>query len=129
MSRDTDHETDHVTGTEPGSGKYDLIGRLHARRFREDLRQEAERDARKIADHLKRTYGATVYCIGSVAEKDRPFRSGSDIDLVVKGLPRNRYFAILAEVSEMSEFDVDLIPYEDANELAIEMVKTVGIEL
>ncbi|TVR64875.1 MAG: DNA polymerase subunit beta [Spirochaetaceae bacterium] len=125
MSRDTEHKTDDDTG----AGKYDPVGRLRARRFREDLRQDAERDARKIADHLKQTYGATVYCIGSVAEKDRPFSSRSDIDLVVKGLPRNRYFAILAEISDMSEFGVDLIPYEDANELAIEMVKTVGIEL
>ena len=41
----------------------------------------------------------------------------SDIDFVVKGLPKERYFYILAEIRDITGFAIDIIPYEDANEL------------
>lgn len=86
-------------------------------------------DARRIADHLKRTYGARVFGIGSLFESARPFTPRSDIDLVVQGLPKARYFEELARVSEMTRFAIDLIPYEDANDLVRDIVAEAGVEL
>lgn len=41
--------------------------------------------------------------------------TGTDIDLIVKGLEDERYFEILADISRISHpFHVDLIPFEKA---------------
>jgi predicted nucleotidyltransferase len=79
-------------------------------------RQKALADARAIADHLKREYGAEVYGVGSLFVAGRNFTERSDIDLVVKGLPVGRFFSILVKLDDMSSFKLDLIPFEDANE-------------
>ncbi len=75
--------------------------------------------ARQIAQQLVDRYDASqVYLIGSLVEKESVHET-SDIDLVVRGLAADQYFAALAECYRMlsGEFHLDLIPYEDANEL------------
>jgi predicted nucleotidyltransferase len=108
---------------------YKLKEHLHRQLFREDLRAKAKADVIKIAEYLKTRYAAEVFGIGSVFEEDRPYGPRSDIDLVVKGLPESRYFHILGEVSDMTNFHVDLIPYESANELIIEQTELEGRKL
>ena len=88
--------------------------------------EKALDDAAKIARYLRERYGCREIClIGSVLEKDR-FSEKSDIDMVVKGLPKDRYFYILAEIRDISDFAIDIIPYEDANELIRDTVKKKG---
>ena len=61
--------------------------------------------------HVKR-----IVLIGSCLNKDR-FRFHSDIDLCVKGLEGSLYFQALGELLiSAGEFNVDLIPMEDATE-------------
>lgn len=57
-----------------------------------------------------------VVLIGSCLNKDS-FHFHSDIDLCVKGLEGSLYFKALGELLiRAGEFDVDLIPIEDATE-------------
>ncbi|HAS16867.1 MAG: hypothetical protein A2Z60_02160 [Nitrospirae bacterium RIFCSPLOWO2_02_42_7] len=96
---------------------------------RQVLFKKALDDAAKIANYLRERYGCEeIYLIGSILEKER-FSEKSDIDLVVRGLPKERYFHILAEIRDITDFSTDIIPYEDANELIIETVKKEGKRL
>ena len=104
----------------------DLIAHLGRTRFSLGDAAGARRDAESIARFLKERYGAEVWGIGSLFEEFRPFRKDSDIDLVAKGIPADRYFEILAEVEDQTSFSVDLIPWEEANDLIREIVFTSG---
>jgi hypothetical protein len=80
-------------------------------------RQKALADARTIADHLKREYGAEVYGVGSLFVPGRNFTEHSDIDLVVKGLPAGRFFSILAKLDDMTLDLADIRPAVFSKEL------------
>ena len=88
--------------------------------------KRAEDDAVKIADYLKNEYNAVVYGVGSLFLPVREFSEESDIDLVVKGLPSSRFLSILNEVNEMSSFEIELIPWEDANEYLRDQAEKEG---
>jgi len=92
-------------------------------------KQEALADAHRIARVLREKYDCTrVVGIGSTFnEKD--FTEHSDIDLVVFGLPKGRYFAILSKISDLTPFEVDLIPAENARPLTRQLVEDEGVEL
>ena len=93
------------------------------------LSDMAVNDAKKIASFLKKNYRCgDVYLIGSLLDRGR-FSAGSDIDLVVKGLPKQKYFSMLAEIRDMTRFSVDVIPYEDANRLMQETVEKEGMRI
>ena len=77
----------------------------------------ARADAERIAAHLRDRYQAEVIGIGSLFDPARPFLERSDIDLVVSGLPKGKYFAALSEAADLTRFHLDLIPIEDANDL------------
>ena len=107
----------------------DLIAHLARTRFAPGDVSSARRDAENIARFLKDRYGAEVWGIGSLFEELHPFRKGSDIDLVVRGLPTDTFFEILAEVENQTEVPVDLIPWEEANNLVREIVRVSGVRL
>ena len=91
------------------------------------LSEMAMGDAKKIAHFLRENYRCgDVYLIGSLLDRER-FSASSDIDLVVKGLPKQKYFSMLAEIRDITQFSVDVIPYEDANKLMREVVEKEGI--
>ena len=102
---------------------------LAARRNDTARKKQALKDASAVARFLHENYGAEVYGIGSLFERSRSFSKRSDIDLVVKGLPKDRFFSILAEVGELTRFQIDIVPYEDANELVRETVQERGVLL
>lgn len=55
-----------------------------------------------------------IILIGSFAEAGR-FGFHSDIDLCVEGLPDSLYFKAVGELLlEAGDFDVDIVPFEDA---------------
>ena len=96
--------------------RYALIKHLDSQLPRRGDIEKAKNDAGKIAEYLKNTYDAEkVYGVGSLFLPEREFTEKSDIDLVVKGLPSSRFFSIINEVNEMSNFEIELIPWEDAN--------------
>jgi len=99
--------------------KYDkYIKAWHDRRIQsaievKQLAQTAEIVAEKCADILLHDFGAQkVFLFGSLAIGY--FRKKSDIDLVVKGLAKKKYFKALCKITEAAkDFDIDLIPFED----------------
>jgi uncharacterized protein len=79
-------------------------------------RKAAEALLPRLVEHLSTRYGVRrVTLVGSFARGD----SGpeSDIDLVVEGLPPDALFKAGAELERIAgDWDVDLIPYEDATD-------------
>lgn len=92
-------------------------------------KQEAFADAQRLARVLREKYGCTrvVGIDSTFNEKD--FTEHSDIDVVVFGLPKGKYFAILSEISDLTSFAVDLIPVENARPLTRQLVEEEGFEL
>lgn len=89
----------------------------------------ARNDAHRIAEFLTEYYGCReIYLIGS-ALSEEDFNAQSDIDLVVKGLPADKYFEALTKIRDLTEYEFDLIPYEDANALLKKRVAEEGILL
>lgn len=106
-----------------------LLAHLRRTRFAPGDRAQAQADARAIADHLERQYGARVVGIGSAFAESRPFRRTSDIDLVVEGLPAREFYRACAQASEMTRFHLDVIPLESATPALRERVEEEGVAL
>ncbi len=92
-------------------------------------KKRALAEARRIAAFLRETYGAETFGVGSLFLEGRPFTEMSDIDLVVKGIPGDKYFSILAEVEKLTTFSFDLVPYEDANGFLRRLADEEGVKL
>ena len=106
-----------------------LLAHLRRTHFAPGDRDRAIAETRAIADFLKREYGARVFGIGSLFESDRPFRVTSDIDLVVEALPPERFFEASAKAASMTDFELDIIPLEDAGDHIRRLVAEKGVEL
>ena len=109
--------------------RYHTAARIEEERLAPGDEKAARADAARIASHLRKRYGARSHGIGSLFEDLRPFRSNSDIDLVVRGLPKPEFFHILAEIDGMTDFEVNIIPWEDANSLVRDIVSRSGVPL
>jgi predicted nucleotidyltransferase len=109
--------------------RYRLLDHLDRHAPRPGDKDAALADALRIADYLREKYGAVVYGVGSLFLEGRPFTEKSDIDLVVKGLPADKFISILTAVDGMTKFQVDLVPYEDANSLMRTTADEEGIRL
>ncbi len=109
--------------------EYRTIEHLKARRSDESARRKALADAHKIAEYLTRQCDAAVFGIGSLFELDRVFGPNSDIDLVVAGIPPERFFSITAVAASLTNYRVDIIPLEDANDLIKQRVAYCGVRL
>jgi predicted nucleotidyltransferase len=109
--------------------RYRILDHLDRLAPRPGNREAALADARRIADYLREKYGAEVYGVGSLFLEGRTFTEKSDIDLVVKGLPPGKFVSILTAVDEMTKFPVDIVPYEDANNLMRATADEEGIRL
>lgn len=79
-------------------------------------RDLAIKKAKSVAKTLKERYQAEeIILFGSLIWRTDFLWTGTDIDLIVKGLEDERYFEILADISRISHpFHVDLIPFEKA---------------
>jgi predicted nucleotidyltransferase len=86
-------------------------------------------DAHRIAEYLIEQCEAAVFGIGSLFESGRVFGPRSDIDLVVEGIPPERFFSITAAAASLTSFDLDIIPLEEANELIRKRVDACGVQL
>ena len=77
-------------------------------------RRKARACASKLALLLAQRYRARrVLLCGSLARGD--FQRGSDIDLVIEGISKDRFFEASAEAANAAgEFEVDLVPMEAA---------------
>ena len=86
--------------------------------------------ARTAARLLREAYGAQkVVVFGSLADPSR-FTRWSDVDLAAWGIPDDRFYAAVAEVTGLSEdFKVDLVDAEDCRDSLRKTVEDEGIEV
>jgi predicted nucleotidyltransferase len=102
------------------------------RRAEEERKRElAIEKAKSAARILKEKYHATVVILfGSLIWRPDFFWTGTDIDLMVKGLKSEEYFEILADVSTVAHpIHVDLIPFEKAEASIKERALKEGVRL
>jgi predicted nucleotidyltransferase len=94
-------------------------------------RRLAIKKAKAVAKTLKEKYQAReVILFGSLIWRPDFLWRGTDIDLIVRGLEDERYFEILADVSEISyPFHLDLIPFEKAWPFMKERALKEGLRL
>ncbi|MDR7443221.1 MAG: nucleotidyltransferase domain-containing protein [Armatimonadota bacterium] len=80
-------------------------------------REEARQIGEACARILRERFGARAVCLVGSAAGESPWHGGSDIDLVVEGLPPGRYLEALSALWELlpEGLNVDLIPLEDAS--------------
>lgn len=80
------------------------------------MRASAIAKAKFVAKVLKEKYHVKeTILFGSLVSRSDFMWSGTDIDLMVRGLNHKKYFQILAEISMLAQpFQVDLIPFEKA---------------
>lgn len=85
---------------------------------------KAQAVLKKITESLvKRYHVSRIILLGSLADKER-FGFHSDIDLCVEGLSDSFYFKAVGELLlEADEFDIDIIPLEDATPEMKESIK------
>lgn len=108
---------------------YRLLEYLDKNDIRQGNIENAKAAAVKIAEYLKKSYGAAVFGIGSLYIPGKKFTERSDIDLVVKGIPKGKYFSILEIVNNMTDFEIELVPWEDANEYIRKQAEEEGVLL
>ncbi len=109
--------------------KYNLLAYLDKRDKRPGDHAAALADARKIARYLAETHNVTTIGVGSLFDPIKEFTDKSDIDLVLKDIPKGIFFKILAEVESLTSFKVNIIPWENANSLMRETAAVSGILL
>lgn len=88
-----------------------------ARRAEEKRKRDlAIEKAKLVAKTLKKKYRVKeVILFGSLIWRPDFLWRGTDIDLLVKGLDDDRYFEILADISNISHpFNIDLVPFDKA---------------
>ena len=92
-------------------------------------KEELNQFARKCSELLKKRYNVKkVYLIGSLARNNR-IHNKSDIDLVVIGLPDNKYFSALNDLYKLvpKGINLDLITLETASENIKDVIEKEGI--
>ncbi|GAW93080.1 nucleotidyl transferase domain-containing protein [Calderihabitans maritimus] len=86
--------------------------------------------ARKAADLLKKSYGASKVVVFGSLVHDAWFTSWSDIDLAAWGIPDDRFYSAVAAVTGMSEeFKIDLIDAETCGTSLRKSIEKEGVEL
>ncbi|MGF1512179.1 MAG: nucleotidyltransferase family protein [Elainellaceae cyanobacterium] len=98
-----------------------MVEQRHIDYWRQRQRQQQERnrrlaqralaDSEAIAALLQRDFGATrVILFGSLAKQR--FTAASDIDIAAAGIPPEQYFKALGAANHLSQWWVDLKPWE-----------------
>ena len=87
---------------------------------------QARKDGCKIAEYLGKKYRVSrVFLFGSVI-KDGAFNGKSDLDIAVVGLDKSDFYKALADISQLTEFNIDLKPLEDCSEIFQQRVEEQG---
>jgi predicted nucleotidyltransferase len=87
---------------------------------------QAHKDGCKIAEYLGKKYRVSrVFLFGSVT-KDGAFNGNSDLDIAVVGLDKSDFYKALADISQLTEFNIDLKPLEDCSEIFRQRVEEQG---
>lgn len=89
----------------------------------------AMRQARRVAQMLKREFGATrVVLFGSLAYR-LWFTRWSDIDLAVWGIAPDQFYRAAGKAADLTGFKIDVVDPKDCHPLVQQEIAEDGIEL
>jgi len=96
-----------------------------------DIRREhAWRTARVASDILRERFGASRVLVFGSLSRPSDFTRWSDIDLAAYGIPPNRFYRAVADVTGFSrEFEIDLTDVGTCPRSLLKVVEKEGIEL
>ncbi len=99
-------------------------------RARQERQEHALRVARKAAELLKASFGATrVLLFGSLATRAW-FHDRSDVDLAVEGLKARDFWRADCRLEEIGDgFEIDLVDLSTAPRALSEAIRRDGLEL
>ncbi|ODS31711.1 MAG: hypothetical protein SCARUB_03174 [Candidatus Scalindua rubra] len=84
------------------------------KRRRNMLKTEAMGEAKRLTNLLSKKFTfEKLYLFGSVTKEERYYNRNSDIDMVVKDMPRDVYLRAYAFLLRSSRFRIDFKPWED----------------
>ncbi|GAB4263951.1 nucleotidyltransferase family protein [Deferrisoma sp.] len=99
-------------------------------RAREARRREALEVARRLAEALRREFGATRVVLFGSAVEARFFHERSDVDLAAWGIAEDEYLRAVSRcLAEDPRFSVDLVRAEEAPPRLRETIEEEGVEL
>ena len=106
-----------------------LLRHLRVTHFESGDRGQASADARRIAIYLVDQGASRVVGVGSTFDTSRPFTDRSDIDLVVAGIEPGRFYAVSARAAAMTDFTLDLTPFETTTAAFRQGLDQFGVDL
>ena len=106
-----------------------LLRHLRATHFESGDRDLARSDAERIARFLARHGARKVVGIGSAFDLRRPFTHRSDIDLIVEGIDPGAFYSVSARAAGMTDFRLDLTPWESASPALLRAAREEGVQL
>ncbi len=102
------------------------------RKARQEQRQQKRRQkvmarVKAVGDMLKKRYGIEkAWVFGSIAYKERLFRSDSDVDIAVEGLDASEFYNAWRDAEDMLERSVDLVDMSDVSDGMKEIIREHG---
>lgn len=90
-----------------------MLKHLRVTHFESGDRERALADAQRIATYLFDQGARRVVGVGSTFDATRPFTDRSDIDLVVAGIEPQEFYAVSARAAALTDFTLDLTPFEN----------------
>lgn len=106
-----------------------MLEHLRITHFESGDRTQALADARRIATYLLDQGAKRVVGVGSTFDSSRPFTDRSDIDLVVAGIEPRRFYAVSARAAGMTDFTLDLTPFETTTPVFRRSLEQYGVDL
>ena len=85
----------------------------------------ARADLKKAVEILRKYGAKRILLYGSLCRTGR-FRRGSDIDLVVEGIPPQHFIRAASDLMMVMDWPIDLKPLEDLDDLFRDMVIEKG---
>lgn len=88
----------------------------------------AWQEAKKIAEILKKEFGAkSVSIFGSLTDPER-FNENSDIDIAVRGIPDEKFYSAVGKATRISDrFQIDVVDLDDCRESVRKSIENDGI--
>ena len=100
------HDTDHPMLSEWGCtrpSKFAILRGMSERARQTPVRQDLER----AVEYLKSVGCSEIFVFGSTARGD--YRDDSDLDIAVRGIPADQFFAVYGELMTRLSRPVDLV--------------------
>lgn len=106
-----------------------FLNHIRVAHFESGDRERALADARRIATYLLDQGANRVIGVGSTFDATRPFTDRSDIDLVVAGIEPRDFYAVSARAAALTDFTLDLTPFENMTTSFRRGIDQYGIDL